>query len=80
MQLVFVRGVGGEMRRLALLEVAPPIAYVCLVEDFEATVSGAKARPLIGYRLENVFETGGMEGDRLIWSDALAQHLRPITP
>lgn len=57
MKLVYVRGFGGEVAPMALLEVAPPIAFVCLEGEFEAISLGRREWPIFGYRLESIFES-----------------------
>lgn len=61
MQLVYVRGYQGEVKRMALLAIEPPIARVCLEGEYEAIQQGRKAPPIFGYRLTDVFESAGLE-------------------
>jgi hypothetical protein len=78
MQKVYVRGFGGGLRRLALLEIADDLAFVCGEEFFEDVSNGERDPPLIGFHLSDVFAADGIDAPMLAADDPRAKQLRPI--
>ena len=57
--IVLVKGLDGQLTPFALLSATDAAAFVCREEAYDDIVSGRKDPPLIGFPIEDVYNSDG---------------------